>query len=282
MNAVAIDLENVPDATGEVGYSGFVHGVALVDLLQIFHYSRRSLTLHIEPDSAIYLRDGEVIHARSGNLDGESAISSLLARSGGRIRTAEPEEAPTSIGRPFNFLVLDALRGMDEAQRDEADAWPEESGEFTKEIIQVPRRSLFPSVPAAGGQLLATACMQLADRIAGTRAVALLDLKEQKLVVNCGSVDRHLLQSECVAAFDRPALNDLDEALAAARIVEADHAGPQWLEEVRYVGEGGLFFGKALSVRAFALVLCVCGSDSPGVAWAELRQSARMVEKLLP
>lgn len=283
MTAVAIDLNQVVGGGAEIGFSGFVHGIALVDLLQIFHYSRRSLTLQIEPNAAIHVADGEIVHARVGDIEGELAISCLLERTGGRIRTANAEVVPTTIQRPFNFLLLDALRGMDEAHKDDVPvAWPEESGEFLKEVLQPPSRgSLFPSVPAAGSQLLASACVQLAERVDNARAVALVDLKERRLVAQCGGVNRALLEEQCLAAFERPDLSALDRKLNAAGRIEGG-ARSSWLDEVRYMGESGAFFGKTLTARALALVLCACCDDSPGLAWAELRQSVRMVERILP
>jgi hypothetical protein len=282
MNAVAVDLKQVTGGGAEVGFSGYVHGIALVDLLQIFHYSRRSLTLHIEPNASIHVADGEIVHARVGEIEGELAISCLLDRTGGRIRTDVSEVVPTTIQRPFNFLLLDALRGMDEAHKDDVPvAWPEESGEFMKEVLQPSRGSLFPSVPAAGNQLLASACVQLADRVENTRAVALVDLKERRVIAQCGSINRALLEEQCLAAFERPQLAALDRSLSAAGRIDGG-VRSTWLDEVRYIGQSGAFFGKTLTARGLALVLCACCEDAPGLAWAELRQSVRMVERILP
>lgn len=282
MNAVAVDLMQAAGGTVESGFSGFVHGVSLVDLLQIFHYSRRTLTLHIEPNAAIHVVDGEIVHARSGELEGELAISTLLERASGKIRTAGAEVVPTTIQRPFNFLLLDALRGMDESHRDEVpDIWPEESGEFSKDLLSPPH-SLLPSVPAAGNQLLASACMQLAERVENTCAVALLDLKERKLVAQCGAVNRKLLETESLAAFERAEVGTFERALSKAGQLDQTRLPEAWLDEVRYIGESGVFFGKMLSSRSLGLVLCARGNDAPGLAWAELRQSVRMVERILP
>jgi Domain of unknown function (DUF4388) len=284
MNAAAIDLVQSAGGTAELGFSGFVHGVALVDLLQIFHYSRRSLTLHIEPHATIHVSDGEIVHARNGELEGELAISCLLERTSGRIRTAPAEVVPTSIQRSFNFLLLDALRGMDESNREPGvETWPEASGEFTKETFQVPRGgSLLPSVPAGGTELLGTACIQLAARIDGPCAVGLVDLNERRLLAHCGNVNRQRLEAQCLAGFERPELIAMDRLLRnAGQLRESGQTSP-WLDEVRYVGQSGIFLGKALTGRALALVLCMSSTDSPGLAWAELRQSVRMVERIVP
>lgn len=281
MTAVAIDLSHKPSAAPETGFSGYVHGVSLVDLLQIFHYSRRSLTLSVEPNASIHVADGEIVHARVGEIEGELAISCLLERTSGRIRTGSPEVVPTTIHRPFNFLLLDALRGMDESHRDAGtSAWPEESGEFPKDTF-AQRGSVLPSVPVTGSQLLTTACLQLAERVENTVAIGLVDLKERRLVSQYGASNRHMLESLCLKAFEHPELSALDQVLnTSGRLLS--HDGPDWLDEVRYVGEGGVLFGKVLSTRALGLVLCARCFDSPGLAWAELRQSVRMMERIVP
>ncbi len=278
MNAVAVDREAASSETIEVGFSGYVHGVALVDLLQIFHYSRRSLTLHVEPNAAIYVSGGEIIHARVGDIEGELAISTLLARTSGRIRTTSPEVAPTTIHRPFNFLLLDALRDMDEAHRDEAaSVWPEETGAFATEVLAVPRASRFPSVPAAGNELLVTACLQLAERVEETSVVAVVDLNERKLVAHYGTVNKQLLEAQCLAAFGRSASTEFEALL------HGEGAPPvKPFDEIRFIGQSGLFFGKMLGTRPLGVVLCTRSSEAPGLAWAELRQSVLMMERIMP
>ncbi len=281
MNALAIDLTHAPPAAQETGFSGYVHGVSLVDLLQIFHYARRSLTLNIEPNASIHVADGEIVHARVGELEGELAIACLLERTGGRIRTSGTEVVPTTIHRPFNFLLLDALRGMDESHRDIGNSiWPEESGEFPKDAF-AQRGSILPSVPTTGNQLLVTACLQLAERVDNTVAVGLIDLKERRLLAHHGATNRHVLEAQCLEAFEHPELAALDQLLFADTDANPNISGV-WLNEVRYICEGGMLFGKVVGTRALGLVLCARCLDAPSLAWAELRQAVRMIERIVP
>lgn len=263
-------------ATHEAGFSGFVHGVALVDLLQIFHYSRRSLTILVEPDATIHLADGEVVHATSGDLEGEPALSVLLDRIGGRIRTTALGSNARTIARPFNFLLLDALRELDESSRDSSEVWSDEP--LGTELALPSRASRFPSVPAVGGELVVTACMQLASRVDDVRAVALIDRHERRLVAHAGSVNRLELERECLSFFERPALARLGQLLHASATPRVDVS--DW-DEARYLGDSGLFFGKSLASRPWALLLCSRSSVAPGLAWTELRQSALMIERIL-
>jgi hypothetical protein len=276
MEAAAREQTEAESATLEVGFSGFIHGVALVDLLQIFHYSRRSLTLHVEPSGAIHVKEGEIIHARAGEIEGEVAIHCLLQRTGGRIRTAAPQDVSRTVDRPFNFLLLDALRDLDETARDSTDVWSHERP-VIGEISAPPRGSLFPSLPVAGGELLATVCTQLFNRVEDSRAVAIIDRREKRLLAYHGPVERALLERECLAAFDRPELARLSTLLHP----DVQDEGVSAVREVRLLRRSGLFLGRALATRAMALVLCTGNSESPGLAWTELRQSTLMVERIL-
>lgn len=281
MTALAFDLSQTPIAVPEAGFSGSVHGVSLVDLLQIFHYARRSLTLNVEPNASVHLADGEIVHARVDELEGELAVARLLERASGHFWTSGAEVVPTTVHRPFNFLLLDALRGLDEAHRaTESTAWPEQSGEFQKDTF-AQRGSVLPSVPTTGGHLLSTACMQLAERIENTVAVGLIDLKERRLLAQYGASNRHALEAQCLDAFEHPELTALDQLLwTAGRLTT--HNGPEYLKEVRYIGREGVLFGKVLGTRELGLVLCARCVDAPGLAWAELRQSVRMMERIVP
>lgn len=271
MNGAArIELAEERGATPEIGFSGFVHGFGLVDLLQIFHYSRRSLALHIEPNSAIHIREGEIVHATSGRIEGDLAITSLLARAGGRIRTAEAEDVPTTIQRPFNFLILDALRDLDEAGRDGPESMPEESATFP-----TARGSRFPSIPVAGGELLAVACQHLAERVDAARAVVLVDLVERSVLARHHVARRDDRAEVGLSAFERPAV------LALERLLIGDGDGGS-VEEVRVRTSSGLLFGKTLRSGAVGLVVDVDASDAPGLVWAELRQSTATLERILP
>lgn len=254
----------------EVGFSGHVHGISLVDLLQIFHYSRRSLCLHVEPNAKIHVREGEVVHATSGRMEGDVALSNLLARSGGRLRTAEAEEAPTTIHRPFNFLILDALRDLDEAGRDGPESIPEESATFP-----TARGSRFPSIPVAGGELLAVACQHLAERIDAARAVVLVDLVERKILAAHRAGRRDDESELGLTTFERPACVALEGMLLG------DAEGSA-VEEVRVRTATGLVFGKTARSGGVGMVVVVEATDAPGLVWAELRQSTATLERILP
>jgi CheY-like chemotaxis protein len=101
----------------ETGFRGSIHGLSLVDLLQMFHYARRSLAIIVEglAPGHVLLEDGQVIHAMYRELRGEPALGAILAMPAGSLRTMVlPHCPPHSITREFQPLLLDALRATDD------------------------------------------------------------------------------------------------------------------------------------------------------------------------
>jgi DNA-binding response OmpR family regulator len=104
----------------ETGFRGSVHGLSLIDMLQMFHYGRRTVSVHVSGDSPgrLHVRDGQIVHAEHEGTTGEPALASLLAMPGGTLSTtALVDDGERSISRDFRELLLDALRTLDE--RDE-------------------------------------------------------------------------------------------------------------------------------------------------------------------
>ena len=101
----------------ETGFRGSIHGLSLVDLLQMFHYARRSLAIIVDAWSPghVYLEDGRIVHATCRDAVGEEALRAILAMPAGSLRTMVlPEQTPHTIARDFESLLLDALRLVDE------------------------------------------------------------------------------------------------------------------------------------------------------------------------
>jgi ActR/RegA family two-component response regulator len=110
-----------------IGFRGSVHGLSLVDMLQMYHYARRSVTIAVDGSSAgrLHLRDGQVVHAEHRGLTGEAAVRSLLAMPAGTLGTsALPGRVAQTVTRDLREVLLDALRSLDESsavQEDDLD-----------------------------------------------------------------------------------------------------------------------------------------------------------------
>lgn len=98
------------------GFCGNLHGIALPELLQMLHFGRRSVSVHLENVGAIHMRDGEIIHAEHGRCAGAAALMTLLEVKSGSIRTTALQGRRTTISRPFEALILESLCAVDERQ----------------------------------------------------------------------------------------------------------------------------------------------------------------------
>lgn len=104
----------------ETGFRGSIHGLSLVDLLQMFHFARRSVAIVVDgwTPGHVFLEEGRIVHATYEDEIGVSALRSILAMPAGSLRTMVlPASTPHSITGDFAALLLDALRTLDEAAR---------------------------------------------------------------------------------------------------------------------------------------------------------------------
>lgn len=105
----------------ESGFHGTIHGMSLVDLLQMFHIARRSVSVCVggSTPAILHLEGGEVVHATRGERVGVDAFVRTLNTRAGSVRTKAFDPAVSrSIETPFDALLLDALRAGDEYRRD--------------------------------------------------------------------------------------------------------------------------------------------------------------------
>lgn len=98
-------------------FQGMVHGLSLVDILQLLHFSRRTATVRVGQRARIHLVDGEVVHAVSDDLAGSTALKLLFEQRSGAVVTAPPEPVMRTIHEPFEALLLDHFHRMDEDER---------------------------------------------------------------------------------------------------------------------------------------------------------------------
>jgi len=113
------------------GFRGSVHGLSLVDMLQMFNFGRRSVTVTVagRNPGRLHLRDGQIIHAEHHGVTGEAAVRSILAMPAGTLSTgALPASIALTITRDFREVLLDALREVDEAAAAPATAEPTRAG----------------------------------------------------------------------------------------------------------------------------------------------------------
>jgi CheY-like chemotaxis protein len=94
--------------------------LSLVDILQMYHQGRRSISVMISGPIAgrVRLEEGEIVDAQTEDLRGLPALSRLLEAESGLLRTEVPAPDSTrTISGPFQFLILHSAQRLDERRR---------------------------------------------------------------------------------------------------------------------------------------------------------------------
>lgn len=110
-------VERAAESAG--GFLGSLHGLSLIDMLQMFHYAQRSLSVQVLGGlpAAIHVRAGQIVHATIGADSGEAALAQILTLPAGSLSTSPLASAEVTISRDFQVLMLDLLRRLDEQKR---------------------------------------------------------------------------------------------------------------------------------------------------------------------
>lgn len=109
------------------GFTGNIKDISLFDFLNIIYLSKSSKTINVEDPNTnntgmIVFKDGEVIHAKIANLEGEEAFYKIMELDSGDFYDSElPSKNSTiTIKTPFNFLLMNAAKIMDETRRNKS------------------------------------------------------------------------------------------------------------------------------------------------------------------
>lgn len=121
------------------GFVGAVSGMSLADIIQVKSGNRYSGCLiveHTNKSGVVYFRDGEVVHAEQAELTGEEAFYTIMGWSDGSFRS-EPKILTTNrtIEQSLGFLILEALRRMDEAKNNPLQGLPEKKDSSGKGTV---------------------------------------------------------------------------------------------------------------------------------------------------
>ncbi len=108
------------------GFRGDISIPMLPDLIQLYALSRSNGALRItrgDETGVLWFQSGEVVHASCGANRGVTAFHALVGWEGGRFRFevgAEPPER--SISEPWQSLLLEGCRILDESRRDDPES----------------------------------------------------------------------------------------------------------------------------------------------------------------
>jgi CheY-like chemotaxis protein len=117
-------MEREAEADHEV--EGKLSQIPLTDLLQLFHMNRRTGTIELarretgrpEESGTLFLREGNLVQATVGSVDGEKALFRLLAwREGSFAFTPNRPRVAARILAPTRALLMEGMRQLDEWER---------------------------------------------------------------------------------------------------------------------------------------------------------------------
>ena len=104
----------------DYSYSGMVEGVDILDYIQWILLDRRRTVLEISlPNRTackVYMKEGQILHATNGELEGEEALySSMMFPRGKFVHLAWTEPDRKTIRKTGTQLLLESARRRDEA-----------------------------------------------------------------------------------------------------------------------------------------------------------------------
>ncbi|HEX4954053.1 MAG TPA: response regulator [Thermoanaerobaculia bacterium] len=125
-------------ATASTGIWGEVHGLSLTDMLQMYHFSRRSVALCVSgpQNGRILFSNGEIVRAETERAQGVAAMAELLRATVGMVRTEPlPEHFHSNVDGEFQAILLETLHSIDEENRPNGDGSPEANPRSTDPTI---------------------------------------------------------------------------------------------------------------------------------------------------
>jgi DNA-binding response OmpR family regulator len=103
---------------GRTRFSGSIHDMAVVDLLQTFEVSRKSGVVHLKngaQEAHIFFREGKVVDADQGRLRGEEAIYRALIWNEAEFEVEfTPVKNDDIIGTSTQGILMEGMRRVDE------------------------------------------------------------------------------------------------------------------------------------------------------------------------
>ncbi|WP_394841961.1 response regulator [Pendulispora brunnea] len=261
------------------GFRGSVHGLSLVDMLQMFHLARRSIVLTIGDavTGHVYLQEGEIVHAEKGALSGEPALRAILSAQSGSVSTSALGPTPRTITRGFSSLLLDLLRQIDESSlpfeggllelEDEGIRdWQSEEGERTMGKID-------------------DACKEVVGKVDGAVACGVVDLDTGMLLGIYNGAAYTQTLNEIVAAatmdlFRGPNVGRVEQMVRAHRGLPEN--GAHYFQEIHITSEHNFHFAKTLKQSRAVIMLVTKKTTNIGMGWAQLKAAIPIVEPLVP
>ncbi|MCA9603972.1 MAG: response regulator [Myxococcales bacterium] len=268
------------------GFRGSVHGLSLIDLLQMFHFGKRSITIDVagQRPGSIHIADGQIVHATQAELSGEAALAALLRSDTGSIQTRPALAVERSVHASFDSLLLDVLRQNDESQEIEVDELDLDASDFLgieagTDPVSMPR--------AEGGDMgkIDDACKDIVGKVDGAVACGVVDLDTGMLLGIHNAAQYTQTLNEVVAAatmdmFRGANVGRIEQMVRQHRGIPED--GGHYFEEIHVTSRNNFHFMKTIKGGKAVIVLITKKTTNIGMGWAQVKSVIPQVEPHVP
>lgn len=281
------------------GFFGTVHGLSLIDMLQMFHYAQRSVTVRVlgGTPAAVHMQRGQIVHATYGSSQGEEALGQILTMPAGSLQTSSLEPVTATLSGEFQPLMLELLRRLDERGRGimASDAsppavWPFDAFREHTPMEHEPPEMLPLSAADATqvrikADLLSDACQRTIAQLSGDVMCAVIDLEAEVLLGSDASRGNVRSRSEALVAatlalFRTRAGHELGPLLASSEGAIPYREQP--IVRLELTLQDGQYLARATRRgRCVVVVLAGRGAD-PATARTQLDAVFPLVEALVP
>lgn len=112
------DTDKTTETSRHAGVSGQLSEMSFNDMIQIFSAGRRSIEIALQYEKKqghVWMKDGQIVHAASGDLTGEAAFYELMRWGNGEFNTIQVSTFPdASIETSTMSLLMEGSRLADE------------------------------------------------------------------------------------------------------------------------------------------------------------------------
>ncbi len=270
------------------GFRGSIHGLSLIDMLQMFHLGRRSVTITLGGlgDEEIHVENGEIIHAVNGDTVGEPALATILQSESGSVETCPLKQVERTITRPFSGLILDLIRQSDEAEMgfgggSDSGESSGLSGEWSFDLEDDETHD--EKVVTMGK--MDDSCKKVVDQVDGGVACGVVDLDTGMVlgVHNNAGYSQTLNEIVGAAAMDMfrgPNVSRVEQLVRAHRGVP--ESGEHYFEEIHVSSRHNFHFMKTIKGGKAVIVLVTRKTTSIGMGWASMKAAVPEIEPQVP
>jgi len=192
----------INETLSEKGFTGNILDIYLFDFVQMILLSRKQKLISLtDPISMqmgfLYLKNGEVIHAECGGLQGEEAFYTIMAMKTGIFSDMPWIEPPSrTINAPFNHLLMEAARIMDESEANIKDL--EATVEAVKKIMESHQNGNFQDHLSKKTELLKQKLNSLREEIPELICVIIIDSRDGRLLEGLSVRENYALNDSSV------------------------------------------------------------------------------------